>query len=47
MKISHPANLLRQRGMRPTRQRVAIARLLFDGKDRHVTARALPNKLGI
>ena len=45
MKISHPANLLRQRGMRPTRQRVAIARLLFDGKDRHVTAESLAEQI--
>ena len=27
--------------MRPTRQRVALARLLFDGCDRHVTAEVL------
>ena len=45
MKISHPANLLRQRGMRPTRQRVAIARLLFDGVDRHVTAESLAEQI--
>ena len=45
MKIAHPANLLRQRGMRPTRQRVAIARLLFDGVDRHVTAESLAEQI--
>lgn len=28
-------------GLRPTRQRVALARLLFDGHDRHVTAEQL------
>lgn len=28
-------------GLRPTRQRLALARLLFDGEDRHVTAEQL------
>lgn len=28
-------------GLRPTRQRVALARLLYDGGDRHVTAEQL------
>jgi len=28
-------------GLRPTRQRLALARLLFDGNDRHVTAEVL------
>ena len=28
-------------GLRPTRQRLALARLLFDGADRHVTAEQL------
>src|SRR5213082_2962433 len=32
---------LRRAGLRPTRQRVALARLLFDGGDRHVTAEQL------
>lgn len=32
---------LRAVGLRPTRQRVALARLLFDGLDRHVTAEQL------
>jgi len=32
---------LREAGLRPTRQRVALARLLFDGADRHVTAEQL------
>jgi len=32
---------LRTCGLRPTRQRVALARLLFDGGDRHVTAEQL------
>ncbi|MDH3232471.1 MAG: transcriptional repressor [Alphaproteobacteria bacterium] len=32
---------LRGVGLRPTRQRLALARLLLDGSDRHVTAEAL------
>jgi Fur family iron response transcriptional regulator len=32
---------LRKAGLRPTRQRLALARLLFDGADRHVTAEQL------
>ena len=32
---------LRSAGLRPTRQRLALARLLFDGGDRHVTAEQL------
>lgn len=32
---------LRTAGLRPTRQRLALARLLFDGSDRHVTAEQL------
>lgn len=32
---------LRSAGLRPTRQRVALARLLFDSADRHVTAEQL------
>lgn len=32
---------LRNAGLRPTRQRLALARLLFDGGDRHVTAEQL------
>jgi len=45
MEIDLPApNLLsrlRSAGLRPTRQRLALARLLFDGGDRHVTAEQL------
>ncbi|MGH1419014.1 MAG: iron response transcriptional regulator IrrA [Hyphomicrobiaceae bacterium] len=33
--------LLRQADLRPTRQRTALASLLFDGPDRHVTAELL------
>lgn len=32
---------LRDCGLRPTRQRLALAKLLFDGTDRHVTAEFL------
>ncbi|MCY4190579.1 MAG: Fur family transcriptional regulator, partial [Rhodospirillaceae bacterium] len=32
---------LREAGLRPTRQRLALARLLFDEGDRHVTAEQL------
>ena len=35
------AKLLRSAGLRPTRQRVALAHLLFAEGDRHVTAEAL------
>ena len=33
--------MLRQAGLRPTRQRLALGRLLFDSGDRHVTAEQL------
>ena len=32
---------LRASGLRPTKQRIALGALLFDGRDRHVTAEAL------
>ena len=32
---------LKEAGLRPTRQRVELARLLFTGMDRHVTAESL------
>lgn len=32
---------LRASGLRPTRQRLGLAKLLFDGRDRHVTAEDL------
>jgi len=38
---SHVIDRLRAAGLRPTRQRLALARLLFDGGDRHVTAEML------
>ena len=38
--LDFPARL-RAAGLRPTRQRVALARLLFEGGHRHVTAESL------
>jgi Fur family transcriptional regulator, iron response regulator len=38
---SEYADRLRQAGLRPTRQRTALARLLFGHGDRHVTAEQL------
>jgi len=38
---SDVAQRLRTAGLRPTRQRLALARLLFDGGDRHMTAEHL------
>lgn len=35
------AQLLQQAGLRPTRQRLALGALLFEGQDRHVTAELL------
>ena len=35
------ADRLRAAGLRPTRQRVALARVLFEGGHRHVTAESL------
>jgi Fur family iron response transcriptional regulator len=45
--MAHPttnqdiAERLRAAGLRPTRQRVSLARLLFEGGDRHVSAELL------
>jgi Fur family transcriptional regulator, iron response regulator len=38
---SHILDQLRESGLRPTRQRLALAKLLFDGDDRHTTAEML------
>ncbi len=32
---------LRSAGLRPTRQRMALAKMLFEGRDKHVTAESL------
>jgi Fur family transcriptional regulator, iron response regulator len=39
--FSRAIDLLRRADLRPTRQRIALARLLFEGGDRHVTAERL------
>ena len=38
---SRPLDQLRSVGLRPTRQRLALAKLLFNGNNRHVTAEML------
>ena len=38
---SQALDRLRAAGLRPTRQRLALARLLFDGCDRHISAEQL------
>jgi Fur family iron response transcriptional regulator len=35
------AERVKRAGLRPTRQRISLARLLFDGEDKHVTAEQL------
>lgn len=35
------AERVKRAGLRPTRQRISLARLLFDGQDKHVTAEQL------
>ena len=42
--FSEAIERLKEVGLRPTRQRLALARLLFDGGDRHVTAEQLHNE---
>ena len=39
--LADVAKILRQAGLRPTRQRVSLAHLLFSAGDRHVTAETL------
>jgi Fur family iron response transcriptional regulator len=39
--FSRVIDVLRTSGLRPTRQRIALARLLFEKGDRHVTAETL------
>tara|TARA_B110000444_G_scaffold226312_1_gene230746 strand:- start:181 stop:576 length:396 start_codon:yes stop_codon:yes gene_type:complete len=34
-------------GLRPTRQRLALSRLLFDGRNRHVTAELLHSEVSL
>ncbi|MEX0921516.1 MAG: iron response transcriptional regulator IrrA [Rhodovibrionaceae bacterium] len=42
--FSEAIERLKEVGLRPTRQRLALARLLFDGGERHVTAEQLHNE---
>jgi Fur family transcriptional regulator, iron response regulator len=37
----HALDLLRRSNLRPTRQRLSLARILFEGGDRHITAEKL------
>ncbi|MFO1152393.1 MAG: Fur family transcriptional regulator [Rhodospirillales bacterium] len=39
--FGHVLDLLRRANLRPTRQRLSLARILFEGEDRHVTAEKL------
>src|SRR5690606_21014720 len=39
--FTHVLDQLKAVGLRPTRQRLALAKLLFEGGDRHVTAESL------
>ena len=39
-------DILRKVGLRPTRQRLGLARLLFENGDRHVTAEQLHDEAG-
>nr|WP_046022766.1 Fur family transcriptional regulator [Magnetospira sp. QH-2] len=39
--FSNALNKLRGAELRPTRQRLALAKLLFEGDDRHITAESL------
>jgi Fur family transcriptional regulator, iron response regulator len=39
--FSNALRCLQNSGLRPTRQRLVLAKLLFDGDDRHVTAETL------
>ena len=44
-KLANFAERLRVAGLRPTRQRVAIAALLLDGRNRHVSADSLTEEI--
>ncbi|MFO1129082.1 MAG: Fur family transcriptional regulator [Rhodospirillales bacterium] len=39
--FGHVLDLLRRANLRPTRQRLSLARILFEGGDRHITAEKL------
>jgi len=44
--FSKALRCLQDVGLRPTRQRLALAKLLFDNEDRHVTAEVLHQEVG-
>jgi Fur family transcriptional regulator, iron response regulator len=44
--FSQTLRRLKEAGLRPTRQRLALGKLLFDSGDRHVTAEQLHNEAG-
>ena len=44
-KLAESAEKLRLAGLRPTRQRVAIAALLLDGRHRHISADSLTEEI--
>ncbi|MBT5429831.1 MAG: transcriptional repressor [Rhodospirillaceae bacterium] len=44
---SNVIKTLTEVGLRPTRQRLALSRLLFDGKNRHVTAEGLHSEASL
>ena len=44
IRLDAAAARLKEAGLRPTRQRVELARLLFTGMDRHVTAESLADE---
>ena len=45
MTVNTTTEFLRKHNLRPTRQRVALAALLFDGTPRHVTAEILHDQV--
>ena len=45
MTANSTTDLLREHNLRPTRQRMALAALLFDGTARHVTAESLHDQV--
>ncbi|MBT5185389.1 MAG: transcriptional repressor [Kordiimonadaceae bacterium] len=44
--FSNALRCLQEVGLRPTRQRLALAKLLFDKEDRHITAEVLHQEVG-
>ena len=42
----HIIETLREKGLRPTRQRIMIAKMIFSGKNRHVSPEMLADEIG-